>query len=40
MIQRPSNLLSSHTGSQIAALHGDLPTHTDNNDGGEPFLVF
>ena len=27
--------MSSQTGNQIAALHGDLSTHTDDNDGGK-----
>ena len=28
-------MLSSQTGNQTAALHGDLSTHADNNDGGK-----
>ena len=27
--------MSSQTGNQIAALHGDLSTYTDDNDGGK-----
>ena len=28
-------MMSSQTGNQIAALHGDLSTHTDDNDEGK-----